>query len=518
MGLRKSSMASQPSGQRDSITDTGTSRPAHSATRNISGQQFIIVGLVISTVCIFYLATIRAGHPWGDDFAMYIQEAINISHHASYTYSTLIFDPLNPGYSPRAYPPGYPLMLVPIYATLGLNLTAMKVENILFFVASLVCCFFLFRSKLSFPYVVATIAVVGFNPRLWDIKDNILAEFPYTFFLYLFLFLVEKAYQTRPRTVSTGQYIQLIALSFACHTLRNTGFLLLPAVGCFELVKYKRLLRVSIVLSAGFLSLWTLMHFLSGSDEGGYLSMVRLGGVGPSLIWHHIHDYGWSLSTLWDTTEGKSAILLSFFAVFSAIALHGYVARIIYEPSVCDFYVPLHLGISLAWPFWGGFRYLIPIVPLYVFYGFVGMEKLGEGTTVGVRKYLPSVAVLLIAFIYMFLYSKMEFGPLSAGLGRKETQEFLNYVRNDTDRSAVIVAAKPRAISLYTGRQAAVYPIFGSDDEIWRYFALIHASYIVKSPTDEPSWTAFLARNTRSLEPTFSNDDLTVYRLVSGQH
>ena len=72
---------------------------------------------------------------------MYVQEAKDLANHESYTHSQYILNPLNPGYAPQVYPPGYPLVLVPVYAYFGVNLTAMKVEDTLFLVAALVLCF-----------------------------------------------------------------------------------------------------------------------------------------------------------------------------------------------------------------------------------------------------------------------------------------------------------------------------------------------------------------------------------------
>ncbi|HEV2672560.1 MAG TPA: hypothetical protein VGU74_15810, partial [Gemmatimonadales bacterium] len=65
-------------------------------------------------VGVLYLATIRAGHGWGDDFAQYILHARNIAAGVPYTQTGYIYNPDNPEVGPRAYPPGFPVLLVPV--------------------------------------------------------------------------------------------------------------------------------------------------------------------------------------------------------------------------------------------------------------------------------------------------------------------------------------------------------------------------------------------------------------------
>ncbi|MGH9843092.1 MAG: hypothetical protein ACREEM_30505 [Blastocatellia bacterium] len=88
--------------------------------------------LTILLVGAFYLATIRQGHPWGDDFGMYISHARNIAEGTSYSQTGYIYNP-DAIIGPKTYPPVCPALLAPVYKLWGLNLAAMKVEIILVF-------------------------------------------------------------------------------------------------------------------------------------------------------------------------------------------------------------------------------------------------------------------------------------------------------------------------------------------------------------------------------------------------
>ena len=45
---------------------------------------------------MFYLATIRDGHDWGDDFSMYIRHAQNLARGEPYAETGYIYNPQNP--------------------------------------------------------------------------------------------------------------------------------------------------------------------------------------------------------------------------------------------------------------------------------------------------------------------------------------------------------------------------------------------------------------------------------------
>src|SRR5437870_48925 len=105
-------------------------------------------------VFIFYSLTLRAGHHWGDDYALYIHHAKNIATGVGYADTGYIADPYYPRYSVRMTPPIFPLALAPVYKIFGLNFTAFKMEEVVFFVLSLGIIFALFRDYLPPPYAL----------------------------------------------------------------------------------------------------------------------------------------------------------------------------------------------------------------------------------------------------------------------------------------------------------------------------------------------------------------------------
>jgi len=88
---------------------------------------------VIAIAIVFHIATIRSGHLWEGDFALYTAHAINIANGLPFADTGYIFNPENPFLAPKSYPPVFPMFLAPVYKLFGLNLYAIKIANILAF-------------------------------------------------------------------------------------------------------------------------------------------------------------------------------------------------------------------------------------------------------------------------------------------------------------------------------------------------------------------------------------------------
>src|SRR5689334_21022175 len=99
-------------------------------------QVFLIMGTIVAFGGA-YLATLRAGQEWGDDFGLYVAHARNIVEGRPYDDTGYIYNPQNAVVSPRSYPPVFPLLLAPVYRLRGLDLTAMKAFVVLLFAATL---------------------------------------------------------------------------------------------------------------------------------------------------------------------------------------------------------------------------------------------------------------------------------------------------------------------------------------------------------------------------------------------
>ena len=225
-----------------------------------------MVAVVVGAVAVWQLATIRPGHQWGDDFAMYIMEARNIASLHSYTDTGFIYNPARPTYAPRAYPPGYPLVLAPVYRMFGLSFTPMKVEIILMFVGALFLLGLLVLDELPLPYVALLLALIGFAPKFTQFKNNVLSDIPGMFFVVLVLLLAkrERDWQRAVRSpILYGAFLGMaMYMAFATRTL---AIVVVAAVVAGQLFTAHRLSRSMVVGVGVFVVLAAVQTLLLGS-------------------------------------------------------------------------------------------------------------------------------------------------------------------------------------------------------------------------------------------------------------
>lgn len=332
---------------------------------------------VVALVGLFQASTIRAGHDWGDDFAVYIQHARNIAQGVDYRSTRFIYNPAFP-IQPPAYPPVLPLLLAPVYRIAGLNLDAMKLALIPCFLAALLVLAWLWRDRLSPPGLIAAIAVVGFNPYFWSFKDNVLSDIPFLLFTLLALAAVERAATTdgAPRLPAAALVAVCVALAWGT---RNAGLVLVPTVVVYDVLRWRRLTWLSglTVLVVG--ALYTLQRLTLGELGGALLFSLSPVDVAANAA-RYVQAFGvlW-----WNGVNLPLAVLL--MAVLLALAAVAYFGRLREGVTVVEVFIPLYLALILVWNSFQGPRFLIPISPLIVCYAFEGLERLGRWGRAGQR-------------------------------------------------------------------------------------------------------------------------------------
>ena len=156
----------------------------------------------------------------------------------------------------------------------------------------------------------------------------------------------------------------------------------------------------------------------------------------------------------------------------------------------------------------------MPLIPLYVFYIFVGAEEINLSQKI--KK--PVFIIILIAIIasYVGKYSMIDFGPIREGVGKKETLELFDFIKQNTQKEDIFIFERPRVLSLFTGRSASVYHRPHSDEDLWNYFRKIKATYIgVGRPfeRDQRILSPFIEKSIKHFQNVYSNSDFEVYRI-----
>lgn len=154
--------------------------------------------LLLLSITVLYLGTLRSDHDWGGDFAQYLAQAACFSQGSfvefqgqttfRYEHST------DRRIGPKYYPWGYPAILAPVYAWCGLNLVPLKVATAIFLPLSLFALNCLFRHQLSDSWRLCLLGLIGFNPAFVAAKEHLLSDLPFLFFAVLCLWSLQRVF------------------------------------------------------------------------------------------------------------------------------------------------------------------------------------------------------------------------------------------------------------------------------------------------------------------------------------
>jgi hypothetical protein len=434
--------------------------------------------LLLATLTGFHLATIRAGQYWDDDFALYILHARNLAEGRPYSSTGYIYNPQYPWLGPQSYPPGFPVLLAPVYGTFGLALRPMKVLVVLFLGAALCVVLLYLAGELPFSWALAATACIGMNPFISEFKDAVVSEIPFLFFVWTSLLLV-RHYTLRiegDARAPIGPWLVVGLFLFLSTVTRSPGIVLLPSLILYHLLRFRRITRASLVAVALALALYELQDLLI-RPALSYSDQFRGRGL---WLFRNLAYYPSSLAEFW-----ASGLLPALHRVLTvgllALAALGFASRC-RRPSMLEVFTALYVGLILLWPASGGTRYLLPVFPAWILYAAVGALRLRERRPMVARVVAAALAVA-IGSTYLVKYGRTDFGPLRAGVETPGAADLFRFLRDQTAPDSVLIVRRPRALALYTGRRASVYHK-ADDESLLAYFRQVGATHVVLGPFD----------------------------------
>src|SRR5690242_2633556 len=127
----------------------------------------LLLALIVLVSGAISFSLLTRGQSWLDDFAAYLLQAKSILdgnmadfvRRNAFTISQSSYPP-----GPVAYPWGFPLLLVPVYAVLGMNVLALQLVNTIFYSLSIAVFFALARKRVSDVETLIIAAILAFNP------------------------------------------------------------------------------------------------------------------------------------------------------------------------------------------------------------------------------------------------------------------------------------------------------------------------------------------------------------------
>lgn len=488
----------------------------------MSGAKFpsyLPVTLVIGMVVFFHFVTLPEGHNWGGDFAQYIAQAKNLIAGKPLTETGYILNPDNP-IAPATYPPVLSFLLVPVYLLFGLNFYAMKMLILSTFLLFLILFYHFCCGRMQSPLArLGAVGIAGFSPWLWEFNQQIVSEIPFLFFLFAAFFLADqldrKDIDDRKRMMLA--FITGFTMYLACGT-RSAGILLVPALFASHFLK-RRIDRTTFIALIVFFGCYLLQNIFLHNDKS-YLV------TSPALFKHffsNIDGYYKTMLGYWGlgfSIPVRKATLL----VTGLLAVVGFIANLRKNHSTAEGFLLLYLGLIFAYDWMVGIRYLIPLIPLYIMYIFCGLETIPAFLGIDFKKYITVGMLCLMSYSYYDSYTFRSFSGLHHGILTRESQEVFEYVRRNTPEDSVFIFFKPRVLSLFTGRKAAVYHETDNPRQLWQFFKKIKATHILVKFHSENLLVSDVHKEgdrvlqliqpyLEKLEMIFENDQFRIYRI-----
>ncbi len=468
----------------------------------------ILISAILLLIVAWQIATIQEGHTWGDDFSLYILQAKNLVEGHPYAETGYIVNPhTTVGIGPQTYPPALSIFLSPIYKYLGLNFFAMKIEMIFFLIMSLLASYLLFKDKLSPNSLISLILILGFNIYLCQIKNSILSDLPFLFLALQSLFFLEKLQTTSSKNIQKVYLLLSALFIFMSIETRSIGWALIITMlisNAFNKGKYL-LSHLTIIIIV--VSLVLFQHILLPIPND-YAEHFKLD---PLLFLHNVLSYMKSLGLLWK--NGYSRILnLLLFMLLTGFAIRGYWIRLQKQITYLEIFPIIYMGVICLWPVRQGIRFLIPIIPIYIFYMLKGMESFNN---IRIKKIIFLFSSISILITYIACFTTCNFGPIPEGLGKKETIELFTYVKQNTNKDDVFVFFKPRALALMTERKASGFHEPKNPSELFVYFEQISADYIILGPEKNEYLDKFSDDFKEHLQLVYNNSDFRVFKILS---
>lgn len=478
------------------------------------------LALALLAYALICAATLRPEETWtGGDFSLYLLHARNIAEGRAYAATGYVQNPENALMSPAAYPPGFPLLLAPVWRIAGLDLVAFKLVVVACLAVLVAAVYALAWPVLGWRLAAVAAGTAGFMPALFDRRDPIISDIPAAMWCYLALVLYERA---RSR-VGAGTWlvpVQVIALgvtvALACAT-RTAGFTLAGALMLACVARRQgpwRATLCAVLAGAAAAVLAGRVLHVDSETYLGYLAMLRDEGMRGWLL-GTVSAYAPGLVGVWGLSYGVAAnfVLLILLTGFTAT---GWWLRVRRDASAPEAFLVAYFALLAVFPVrQEPVRYLVPVAPLLAYYAMValqrGLARLRRPDLAG------PVATLGAAVLFVPYYAVHN--PLAAPAPSvtSETSEALfAAVRQDVNASDLVLARNPRVLALFTGRRAATWPAQLTPERFWSYAGRAGAGWMLdevepKTPDSRAAHAIVSAPGAAAL--AYGNGQFLLWRL-----
>jgi hypothetical protein len=254
----------------------------------------VVIGGAILAVLLH-----RNGHNQGDDFALYLRQARSVfDGDTAQVVADNRFAVLNSdyGFSPIAYPWGFPLLLSPFVAQWGLDYARLKLVEVACFCIWIVLVHGVVRRRVGRGVAIAVAAVLATAPILLAHTDQLLSEYPHAMVVGVWVWWLDRVLRRGPLIgASTRQLVTLGVLGAAAYNVRRESIILIGVILVSQLVELVRARRARPPAPVPWLTVATPHLALVGSIIGFQLLIPSMlipdNGDSPGFVLERLGDF-----------------------------------------------------------------------------------------------------------------------------------------------------------------------------------------------------------------------------------
>ena len=419
------------------------------------------IGIVLLGLAWLAWRTHRPGHYWGDDFALYLRQAISLFGDLSVRQviadnQYMLDHSYKSDFSPPIGPWGWPLILAIPIRIVGLNIDQLFFVSLALYVLALAVWYWFALERVGRLTALVGLLAIGTSPIYIDWTELLHTELPFMVFVFATLLVIDR---NRGRWLTSwrpGAVAGLLAA--AAFSTRREGLALVGAIGLALIVD-----RVYADRDRRWVALTPFAMF--------GIAVLLLQLVLPStLVPHYPENTIWNLFRYANVITQRIGEIVGFDSsvagwLFGSLGLAGWALAL---RSDWRKHLPI-VGYLLAVMVIGGMffvpsgRYFSTAVPLLML-GALMLPALGLTTGGSTPSRLATVLVILALAPVAWLNGVRAVreaeradqfnGVVKEGPNRSDAVEMFAAVRSHTTEEDVVGFFKARSMMLYTDRRA----------------------------------------------------------------
>jgi hypothetical protein len=484
---------------------------------------YFIFLLILLTLPLFFV-NVRSDQSWGDDFAGYLNQANNILNGKPQYETGYIYNERYEMLGPKAYTNGFPLLIVPIVAIFGIDMLALN-YYMTFFLAVTFILMIVYLKKFIKPWQAICVGLIFiYNPWVLRFKSEIFSEITFTAFMLLFILI--HLYKEKKLFLLI---IQCLVGGFLI-SIRPIGAVVVIAVAINTLInwfcaseKRKSVLLQEIILIPLFsILVFVVLNYLIVPVSPGFNSGNQLRSnlflLDSDLISKNAGIYSELIKNFISSDEKNSWWFISVFggSFLLITAALGFIHKIKRGIGISELTVLLYLIVLLVYSYSdAGFRFLLPIAPFILMY-----SGLGIVAQASIYNWKSSTGILFLLTIFLsynheWIKIKDEENSIQAGPYEYDAQNMFDYIKEHTNKDEIFLFKKPRALSLYTGRNAFTNFPYESADVFKEQIQKLNIDYLITSDENpNPALNTFLSSDSSWVKEVYNSGSMKLFKML----